>query len=536
MYLADAGNQNVTIYTVNLSEGNSTVDVLLEKRDGTHIWGMVFDTISRTLFWTDVGRSVIAKMHLPVEGRPGEPSILHNLTGADPRGIALDLCNRHIYWTNSNSTNPSIERSNLDGSSRELVVQTNLYEPLAVAVDHGTGKLYWIDDEEGIHFKVERSNLDGLDRELLVHGKHQQPVYMAVDQGSVFWTDWVYGAAWSIGKTVQPGDVPTRFLKYFETSREYEPTGLVARDNVGDSVDCRHLVELSRMVIPSPDSQAQPDRDLYNNLTTSTEETDSSPKSKGEEYCLNGARYSEVEDTCRCEKGFEGPRCERSVCQNYCLAGRCSLTTAGKPRCECNQGHSGGRCDVDLCRGYCLNGGRCSFRKGQPFCECAYSRGQRCEDASDQDEVCALFCWSGRPAVRSIDTSLCRCDSLNETRTVGVLQDADGLDKELLAPILGTIIGALVITVGVLSYHVNKLRRRPRVKKRFLVSRNGLTPLTSRPRVPGDQCEITIENCCNMNICETPCFEPKLRTSLSKSGRTKEEKDSLIDSMDGGCS
>lgn len=37
-----------------------------------------------------------------------------------------------------------------------------------------------------------------------------------------------------------------------------------------------------------------------------------------------------------------------------------------------------------------------------------------------------------------------------------------------------------------------------RIKKRIIVNKN-VTPLTARP----DQCEITIENCCNMNICET---------------------------------
>lgn len=40
-----------------------------------------------------------------------------------------------------------------------------------------------------------------------------------------------------------------------------------------------------------------------------------------------------------------------------------------------------------------------------------------------------------------------------------------------------------------------------RIKKRIIVNKN-VTPLTARP----DQCEITIENCCNMNICETVSY------------------------------
>lgn len=73
----------------------------------------------------------------------------------------------------------------------------------------------------------------------------------------------------------------------------------------------------------------------------------------------------------------------------------------------------------------------------------------------------------------------------------------------IILSVLIAVIGILIIVVGVLSYHVHKLRRRPRIRKRFVVSKGGVTPLTSRPQVPADSCEITIENCCNMNICET---------------------------------
>lgn len=39
-----------------------------------------------------------------------------------------------------------------------------------------------------------------------------------------------------------------------------------------------------------------------------------------------------------------------------------------------------------------------------------------------------------------------------------------------------------------------------RIRKRIIVNKN-VTPLTCRPNP--QQCEITIENCCNMNVCET---------------------------------
>lgn len=77
------------------------------------------------------------------------------------------------------------------------------------------------------------------------------------------------------------------------------------------------------------------------------------------------------------------------------------------------------------------------------------------------------------------------------------------LDHNVIVPFLATLVAILSVVIGVLSYYVNKLKRRPRIKRRYVVNRTGVTPLTSRPQISGEQCEITIENCCNMNICET---------------------------------
>lgn len=86
----------------------------------------------------------------------------------------------------------------------------------------------------------------------------------------------------------------------------------------------------------------------------------------------------------------------------------------------------------------------------------------------------------------------------------------------------GTVINktAVFVSIGVVVSLVlvfiiiNSVRRvykplRPRIKKTYVVHKNVVpTPLTCRPAT--EQCEITIENCCNMNICETPCFDPKM--------------------------
>ncbi|XP_011635569.2 LOW QUALITY PROTEIN: protein cueball [Pogonomyrmex barbatus] len=525
MYLSDVRN-NVSIFSNNLTEKNFTSTPLLKKENGMHVIGIVFDTSLHTLFWVDALKETIAKMHVSQHGEPGDPVILHNLTGNNPRGVALDVCNSRIYWTNSNTTNPSIECSNLDGSDRRIVIQENLYEPLAVAIDHAEQKLYWIDDVEGIHFKIERSNLDGSERELLVHNKHQQPVYLAVDKESMYWSDWVHSAIWTMPKKAKVGDYPIQFKSYYNSKRDADPAGIVTRDNVGQ-IDCATILSTIEKRTNLSAAVLRSAVETFNNLTTSTEESDLTTESS--KYCLNNGHLNKTDNTCRCKEGFVGPFCEISLCHNYCLRGKCIINHHGFPECECADTFSGVRCERDICNGYCLFDGECSVQNGRPVCSCKYSKGTRCEEPNDIVEICAFYCASARTELPNVTS--CRCTDSNQTAERITLTKSFQ-DGTLLSIFVGLTI-LFLIMVGVLSYYVNKLRRRPRIKRHYVVSK-GITPLTSRPQIPDNQCEITIENCCNMNICETPCFEPKLRSGVPRSNSMKkEEKNSLLDNMEG---
>lgn len=66
------------------------------------------------------------------------------------------------------------------------------------------------------------------------------------------------------------------------------------------------------------------------------------------------------------------------------------------------------------------------------------------------------------------------------------------------------LILSIMIIVCLLIYVIKVRKLRPRIKKRIIVNKN-ITPLTYRPQPTTEQCEITIENCCNMNVCETVC-------------------------------
>ncbi|CAK9809024.1 Protein cueball [Anthophora quadrimaculata] len=528
MYFSDPRNKHVSIFSNDLTDKNFTSKPLIKRLNNSYIIGLAFDPKTRTLFWSDITRHSIMKMHMPLNGTLEEPTLLHDLPNQSPSGIALDICNSHIYWANSNRTNPTIERSNLDGSDKMTVIERDLDEPLAIAIDHNANKLYWTDDVEGILFKIERSNLDGTERELLVHAKRQHPIYLAIDHDTIYWSDLVYRAVWMLPKNAEPGDVPTMFQSYF-ADHESDPAGILSRDNVGN-VDCWSIAKIRQTNSLTNTTPVTQTVESYNNLTTSTEESELTTETF--EYCLNDGYVDDENGKCQCKAGFIGRNCETDLCHNYCIQGNCSINSDGLPTCKCNKTFVGPRCERDPCKDYCLHDGQCSIENEKAVCKCKYSEGSRCESLSNITELCEIFCANIESVPTSIAIATCRCaEERKGFAQMVTFRENDDYGTLLL--ILGAFVGVLFLVIIVLSYYVNKFRRRPRIKKRFVVSKGGVTPLTSRPQLPDSQCEITIENCCNMNICETPCFEPKLRIAAPETnGTKKEEKNSLLDNME----
>jgi sugar lactone lactonase YvrE len=124
------------------------------------------------------------------------------VTGCElPDGIAIDVAAGHIYWTNMGASvavnDGSIERADLDGSNRKLVVPRGAtFTPKQIQLDKENGKLYWC-DREGM--RVMRCNLDGTQIETLVEAGHgdidrrdqtRWCVGIAIDpkRGQIYWT------------------------------------------------------------------------------------------------------------------------------------------------------------------------------------------------------------------------------------------------------------------------------------------------------------------------------------------------------------
>lgn len=114
---------------------------------------------------------------------------------------------------------------------------------------------------------------------------------------------------------------------------------------------------------------------------------------------------------------------------------------------------------------------------------------------------CPSTVGTGQYDLLQLDNSSLSIDTISRASLSQSCKHRVTVSYSVMAVLVVACAVLLVATVA-LFRRVHLLRKRPRIKKRIIVNKN-VTPLTDCSPLPQDQCEITIENCCNMNICET---------------------------------
>lgn len=92
-----------------------------------------------------------------------------------------------MFWSDWYEKAPKIERANLDGSERKLIVSTNLAWPNGVALDLENQKIYWCDAKTD---KIEYANMDGSDRRELISDNLPHAFGFSLMGNYLYWTDW----------------------------------------------------------------------------------------------------------------------------------------------------------------------------------------------------------------------------------------------------------------------------------------------------------------------------------------------------------
>jgi len=159
----------------------------------------------------------------------------------NPDGIVVDAAAGHLYWTNMgvpNLDDGSIERADLDGSNRRVIVPQGVtFTPKQIHLDKNNAKLYWC-DREGM--RVMRCGLNGSDREILV-------VAGAGDEARRDQTNWC------VGITVDP---ERKHIYWTQKGPDNADHGRIFRANLdipmGETAASRSDIEILYDGLPEP--------------------------------------------------------------------------------------------------------------------------------------------------------------------------------------------------------------------------------------------------------------------------------------------
>lgn len=90
-----------------------------------------------------------------------------------------------MYWTDSGRDR--IEKASLDGSSRTLLHSTGLSNSIGLTLDYQSQTLYWV--EHSYYGRIERSSVNGSNRETILNNGLPYPWAITYFAGTLYMTE-----------------------------------------------------------------------------------------------------------------------------------------------------------------------------------------------------------------------------------------------------------------------------------------------------------------------------------------------------------
>ncbi|XP_034545945.1 pro-epidermal growth factor [Notolabrus celidotus] len=155
---------------------------LVEEPRGTII-ALDYDPVQNKVFFASTRQKTIERVDL----NGGSRDILVSDGLDSPEGLAIDWIHHRMYWTDKGQS--TVERSSLAGLNRETIVSKGLEEPRGIAVHPFAKKLFWTD--MGARPVVECASLDGTDRVVIASTNLVSPSGLTIDftDDRLFWCD-----------------------------------------------------------------------------------------------------------------------------------------------------------------------------------------------------------------------------------------------------------------------------------------------------------------------------------------------------------
>lgn len=108
-------------------------DIVLPLDDIRHAIAIDYDPVDGYIYWTD--DEVRAIRRAQVDGSSSQFIVVSQVS--HPDGIAVDWVARNLYWTDTGTDR--IEVTRLNGTMRKILISEDLDEPRAIVLDPTNG-------------------------------------------------------------------------------------------------------------------------------------------------------------------------------------------------------------------------------------------------------------------------------------------------------------------------------------------------------------------------------------------------------------
>ncbi|XP_056295640.1 pro-epidermal growth factor isoform X2 [Pseudoliparis swirei] len=155
---------------------------LVEDPRGTII-ALDYDPVQKIVYFASVSRKTIERVDL----NGGSRDVLVSVGLDSPEGLAVDWVHRTMYWTDKGQS--TVDCSALTGRNRKTIISKGLEKPRGIAVHPLAKKLFWTDI--GARPVVERSSLEGEERGVIASADLVSPSGLTIDftEDRLFWCD-----------------------------------------------------------------------------------------------------------------------------------------------------------------------------------------------------------------------------------------------------------------------------------------------------------------------------------------------------------